>query len=117
MLEFIQALADGGVYAGLARDVATELAIQTVLGSAKMARETCSPIGVLRDAEDSVQAFVVNGARDDAKLYALGTRADSEPVPVTLPSKWDTEGLAVYVFVLSPDKRKASGTVYLTPQT
>lgn len=72
--------------------------------------------GVLRDAEDSVQAFVVNGARDDAKLYALGTRADSEPVPVTLPSKWDTEGLAVYVFVLSPDKRKASGTVYLTPQ-
>ena len=47
----------------------------------------------------------------------LGTRADSEPVPVTLPSKWDTEGLAVYVFVLSPDKRKASGTVYLTPQT
>lgn len=73
--------------------------------------------GVLRDAEDSVQAFVVNGARDDAKLYALGTRADSEPVPVTLPSKWDTEGLAVYVFVLSPDKRKASGTVYLTPQT
>ena len=37
VLDFILGLADGGVYAGLPRDVAKKLAIQTVLGAAKMA--------------------------------------------------------------------------------
>jgi pyrroline-5-carboxylate reductase len=37
---FVEALADGGVMMGLQRDVALELAIQTVLGSAEMIRTT-----------------------------------------------------------------------------
>ena len=37
---FVEALADGGVMMGLPRDVALDLAIQTVCGSAQMIRQT-----------------------------------------------------------------------------
>ena len=40
VFEFIQALADGGVAEGLARDVAVKLAAQTLLGAAKMVLTT-----------------------------------------------------------------------------
>lgn len=49
VLEFIMALADGGVYAGLPRAAAVELAAQTVYGAAKLAMESDRPIGALRD--------------------------------------------------------------------
>ncbi len=42
---FVEALADGGVMMGLPREIATELAIQTVLGSAQMIREIEAPPG------------------------------------------------------------------------
>ncbi len=49
VLLMIEALSDGGVAAGLARDVATKLAVQTVLGTAKMVAETGLHPAVLRE--------------------------------------------------------------------
>lgn len=46
---FLQALADGGVAAGLPRDLALDMAIGTVLGSAVMARESKLHPDVLKD--------------------------------------------------------------------
>ena len=45
----IEALTDGGVMMGLPRNIATRLATQTVLGSAKLVRETNMHPAVLKD--------------------------------------------------------------------
>ncbi len=49
VFEFIQALSDGGVAAGLPRDTAIGLAIQTVIGAAEMVRRTGLHPTVLKD--------------------------------------------------------------------
>jgi pyrroline-5-carboxylate reductase len=49
VLDFIQALAEGGVNAGLPRDTATALAAQTVLGTAKLLIESGRHPAILRD--------------------------------------------------------------------
>ena len=61
VLDFILGLADGGVYAGLPRDVALKLAIQTVLGSAKMALLSKSHPAELRDAVISPAGTTARG--------------------------------------------------------
>ena len=70
---FIEGLSDGGVAAGLPRDVATRLAAQTVLGSAKMVLETGLHPGALKDMVTSPGGTTIEGLHELEKGRLRGT--------------------------------------------
>lgn len=59
----IEAMADGGVLAGLPRDVSQKLAAQTVLGAAKTVLETNSHPGPLKDMVASPAGTTIEGLK------------------------------------------------------
>ena len=64
MFVIIEALSDGGVAAGLPREIATKLAAQTMLGSAKMVLETGQHPGALKDMVTSPGGTTIEGLHE-----------------------------------------------------
>ncbi|MDR2393268.1 MAG: pyrroline-5-carboxylate reductase [Treponema sp.] len=79
---FIEALADGGVRAGLPRDKALQYATQTVLGSAAMLKETGKHPGELKDMVTSPGGTTIAG------LAALETGAFRGTVMHAVDAAW-----------------------------
>jgi pyrroline-5-carboxylate reductase len=69
----IEALSDGGVAAGLPREVATRLAAQTLLGGAKMVLETGQHPGALKDMVTSPGGTTIEGIHELEKGQLRGT--------------------------------------------
>jgi len=65
--QIIEALSDGGVAAGLPRDIATKLAAQTLLGAARMVLETGVHPGALKDMVTSPSGTTIEGLHEMEK--------------------------------------------------
>lgn len=76
----IESLADGGVMMGLPRDVAVELAAQTVLGAGRMVLETGTHPAALRDSVTTPAGCTIAGllTMEDGRIRSTLARAIQE---------------------------------------
>jgi pyrroline-5-carboxylate reductase len=74
---FIEALSDAGVKMGLPRAVATQLAAQTVAGSAHMVLETGQHPGVLKDMVTSPGGTTIAGLSELERKAFRGAVIDA----------------------------------------
>lgn len=74
---FMESLVEGGVQAGLSKEVALQLALQTVHGAAKLARESGKPLGQLRDEVTSPGGTTLAGLQALEKGNFRGTVIDA----------------------------------------
>jgi pyrroline-5-carboxylate reductase len=72
VFQMIEALSDGGVAVGLPREVATRLAAQTLLGSAKLLLETGQHPGALKDMVTSPGGTTIEGLHELEKAGVRG---------------------------------------------
>ena len=74
---FAEALADGGVKCGLARDKAMDYAVQTLIGAAEMIRKTGKHPGQLKDEVCSPGGSTIEGvhALEDGAFRSLAANA------------------------------------------
>jgi pyrroline-5-carboxylate reductase len=68
----IEGLSDGGVAAGLPRDIATRLAAQTLLGSAQLLLQTGQHPGALKDMVTSPGGTTIEGLHELEKAGVRG---------------------------------------------
>ena len=63
VFQFIEALSDGGVHAGLPREIANRLAAQTVIGAGELVLQTGDHPGLLKDRVASPAGTTIAGIK------------------------------------------------------
>lgn len=74
---------------------------------------TAEEFGYGCNPTDVIYAAVMDEVRMRSRMYKLMTREEDSTMEVTLPAGWKTESVAVYVFALSENRRKASDSTFL----